>query len=312
MCRACHCGRFSEHCTSWGHRLIVKWIDFLLTRDPRESQSRLTTESQSSKSSHAIVEKAATQEKVSLSVLTPGRYVFKDALFLLMRTPCAYLVQLRTGTQRTERRGCCSVAPAIYPAGRTDFISPSKLHKAVVDMVISVNRNMSYLLVDCCPAHLLSHLVGADSTKHSPVSVRLHRLWLQNWRDMISFSADIDDILPVCVCSCRGFIRLAQSNALIWSPGRNRRPRRLDWCGLTVFWAEVLSGTAHNGAITAGAPCVRSSQPSPCLRLNISHVECVMISSIHDQDIYRICSMLLYKETSTFTLMTCVDSQECV
>lgn len=100
-------------------------------------------------------------------------------------------------------------------------------------------------------------------TRSCPFVPPSARLRLHKCRDMICLTADIANLLPVCVSSCRGFILLAQSNAPLRSPGRTRRPRRLRWCGLTVFCSQVRSGAAHDGAIPAGALCVKSTLPMP-------------------------------------------------
>lgn len=82
-------------------------------------------------------------------------------------------------------------------------------------------RKTSYLSAHRSSPPLLAHLIGAHGTEHLSVSLHLHRLaaGCRTGAPWFCFRADIDEILPVCVSPCRGLGVLAQSKALVWSPG---------------------------------------------------------------------------------------------
>lgn len=150
----------------------------------------------------------------------------------------AYLVQWCRGAPRTQWLGCCFLAPALYPAGKKKSVKTSQ-HSWTVRIIVQRTIYHTFLftaaLFSCWP------------------------IWLGQIAP--------NTFLSLCIFVSSALATALQDHGLIWSwyrpnsPGlclsmpRTRssgpikctylvsrewqRPRRLNWCRLTVFWAEV-------------------------------------------------------------------------
>ncbi len=85
---------------------------------------------------------------------------------------CAYLAQWRRGAPRTRWLDCCFLAPALSPAGGKSVNSTEQW----CVLRIFVKRNISHHFAPWSSPSRLTHLVGADSTKHLSVSLHLLQL----------------------------------------------------------------------------------------------------------------------------------------